>query len=42
MTEDELFRKAFLFLYAAAGENIGFDIKPVDPEEKENQQDQSA
>lgn len=30
MTEDELFMKARLFLYKAAGENIGFDIKPVE------------
>ena len=30
MTEDELFRKAWLFLYAAAGKNIGFEVKPVE------------
>lgn len=30
MTEDELFNKAWLFLYAAAEEEIGFEIKPVE------------
>lgn len=39
MTENELFRKAYLFLYAAAGKNIGFDVRPVTPQEDEKEQD---
>ena len=27
MTEDELFNKAWLFLYAAAEEEIGFEVE---------------
>ena len=36
MTEDELFKKAWLFLYAAAGENIGFEVKPAEDFRKED------
>lgn len=39
MTENELFREAYLFLYAAAGENIGFYVRPVTPQETEKGQD---
>lgn len=45
MTKDELFKKAWLFLYAAAGENIGFDVRPAedkDPYEGEELTDQTA
>ena len=34
MTEDELFNKAWLFLYAAAEEEIGFEV--VEPVESLN------
>ncbi len=30
MTEKELFEKAWMFLYAAAAENIGFTVKRVE------------
>ena len=36
MTEDELFKKAWLFLYAAAGDNIGFEVKPAEDFRKED------
>lgn len=45
MTKDELFKKAWLFVYAAAGENIGFDIGPAedkDQYEDEKLTDQTA
>ncbi len=45
MTEDELFAKAWLFLYQAAGKNIGFDVQLVEhftSEESEETNDQSA
>ena len=39
MTENELFREAYLFLYAAAGKNIGFDVRPVPQQGSEKEQD---
>ncbi len=45
MTEDELFAKAWLFLYQAAGKNIGFDVQLAEhsaPEENKELEDQPA
>mgnify|MGYP001034131008 CR=1 FL=1 len=35
MTEKELFEKAWMFLYAAAAENIGFTVKCVEENDQE-------
>lgn len=45
MTEDELFAKAWLFLYQAAGKNIGFDVQLAEQstsEENSKAQDRPA
>ena len=42
MTEEELFQKAWLFLYKAAGENIGFEIKPKDHADPEPYQEKQS
>ena len=38
MKEDELFKKAWLYIYTAAGSNIGFEIKPVSSENGETRE----
>jgi len=42
MTEDELFAKAWLFLYQAAGKNIGFDVKLAEKPEEKAEKKESA
>lgn len=38
----DVFKRAWLFLYAAAGENIGFEVRPVEGVETDGEQEEQS